>query len=40
MIARHVFQDNDEFCRKTLEVDEQIDMIQTRKRLTVLFKIL
>ena len=35
----HVFEDNDDFIKQTLEIEEQLEMILTRKRLTKLFQI-
>ena len=40
IVARHVFSDSDDFCKKTLDVSEQIAMIRNRTRLTLLFKVL
>ena len=39
IVARHVFSDNDDFCKKTLDVSEQIQMITNRKQMTLLYKL-
>ena len=39
IVARHVFGDSDDFCKKTLDVSEQIAMILNRKCLTLLYKV-
>ena len=39
IVARHVFSDNDDFYKKTLDVGEQIQMIHNRRRLTDLYRV-
>ena len=39
IVARHVFSDNEDFCKKTLDVGEQIAMVHSRRRLTELYRV-